>query len=76
MKLEKKFIIALIILLAIVLIPGIANAAVEYTRTIPSNDGTIKINLTGLEISENKAYEFALVRQGGTPESWFSIDDG
>lgn len=58
-------------------IPTVVNATtVEYTRTIPSNDGTIVINFTGVELDPTKAYEFALVRQGNTPETWFSIDDG
>lgn len=79
MNLKNKMIVLLLITFAILLIvPSMVNAAttVEYTRTIPSNDGTIKLNFTGLNLEVTKAYEFALVRQGGTPESWFSIDDG
>lgn len=46
--------------------------AVTYTRNFPSNDGTIELNLTGLELSDSKQYEFALVVAGGTPatNSW------
>jgi len=74
---KVKYLIMLLVTVAfILLIPNVSNAAVEYTRTIPSNEGTIKINFTGLELDVMKAYEFALVRQGGTPENWFSIDDG
>lgn len=74
---KVKYLIMLLVTVAfMLLIPNISSAAVEYTRTIPSNEGTIKINFTGLELDPMKAYEFALVRQGGTPENWFSIDDG
>ena len=45
---------------------------ISYTRNFPSNDGTIELNLTGLELSDSKEYQFALVTKGGTPEtnSW------
>lgn len=75
---KAKFLVLLFAFVILMLaFPMVANATtVEYTRTIPSNDGTIVINFTGLELDPTKAYEFALVRQGGTPETWFSIDDG
>ncbi len=78
MNLKNKMILLLLISFAVLLlVPSMVNAAtVQYTRTIPSNDGTIVINFTGLELDPTKAYEFALVRQGGTPQTWFSIDDG
>lgn len=72
----RNLIVLLAIMSIMLLLPNVSNAAVEYTRTIPSNEGTIKINFTGLELDDMKAYEFALVRQGGTPENWFSIEDG
>lgn len=72
----KYLIMLLVIITLMLLLPNVSNAVVEYTRTIPSNEGTIKINFTGLELDVAKAYEFALVRQGGTPENWFNIDDG
>lgn len=79
----KYLLLFVIVAMLILVFPNIAHAAdyatepvVEYTRIIPSNDGTIKINFTGLELDVMQAYEFALVRQGGTPEKWFSIDDG
>lgn len=78
MKLKSKMIVLLLIAFAIFLVvPNMVNATtVQYTRTIPSNEGTIKLNFTGLELDATKAYEFALVRQGGTPANWFNIDDG
>lgn len=78
MKLKNKIIVLLLITFAILLVvPSMVNATtVEYTRTITSNDGTIKINFTGLELDATKAYEFSLVEQGDDPESWNRIDAG
>lgn len=76
MRKTQYLILFLFISAILILLPNVSSAAVKYTRTIPSNEGTIKINFTGLELDVTKAYEFALVRQGGKPENWFSIDDG
>lgn len=73
---NKKILLMILLVLLLIFLPNMVKAAVEYTRTIPSNDGTIKINFTGLTLDEAKEYEFALVRQGGTPTDWFNIDDG
>lgn len=66
----KKFLVLIVMSLAIILIANKADAAVEYTRDFPANDGTIELNLTGLELDESKQYEFSLVSKGGTPEAW------
>ena len=88
MSKTKKLLIALMLLIAVLVIPNMVNAettepdgvenpegnqiAVTYTRNFPSNDGTIELNLEGLELSDSKQYEFALVAKGGTPatNSW------
>ena len=72
----KCLIIAIFTMIVLFLIPNISNAAVSYERSFPSNDGTIKLKFSGLTLDENKAYEFALVRQGTTPTDWFNVDDG
>lgn len=72
----KYLIIAIFTVIVLCLVPTISNAAVSYERSFPSNDGTIKLKFSGLTLDENKAYEFALVRQGTTPTNWFSVDDG
>lgn len=73
---NKRTIILLIIILMILAIPSFVNGAVDYTKTIQSNDGTIKLHFTGLTLDESKSYEFALTRQGDTPTDWFRIEDG
>lgn len=72
---NKKILISLLLVLVVFLIPGVVNAAVEYTRSFPGNDGTVEINLTGLQLDESKQYEFSLVSKGGTPNSWNLITD-
>ena len=54
----------------LLLITNKVYAEVDYTRDFPASDGTIELNLTGLQLDESKQYEFALVAKGGTPESW------
>lgn len=72
----KCLIIAIFTMVVLFLVPSISNAAVSYERSFPSNDGTIKLKFSGLTLDETKAYEFAIIAQGGTPENWFNLDDG
>lgn len=66
-------------ILAFVLLMCLCNtkvdAAVNYTRTITGNDGSITLNLTGLELDITKAYSFALTTKGGTPTTWHTITE-
>ena len=72
-KKYKFLFIALFALLMLLLVPTISKADVAYTRSFPSNDGSIVLNVTGLELSDAKQYEFSIVKKGGTPENWFDI---
>ena len=76
MSKTKKLLIALMLLIAVLLLPNIVNAAVEYTRSFPSDNGTIKIHFTGLNLEQGKVYKYAIVRQNVDPTEWFSLDDG
>lgn len=71
----KYFITILFTILLLMIIPNFAQATVEYTRTITGNDGSITINLTGIELDETKAYSFALTTKGGTPETWHTLTE-
>lgn len=75
MKSTKYLFITLFAGIILFLIPSISNAAVEYTRVITGNDGSITINLTGLNLDTTKENEFALVLSGGTPTTWHKITD-
>lgn len=70
MKKSKKVILSLLMIAVVFFITTTVDASVEYTRNFPSNDGTIEINLTGLQLDESKQYEFSLVLKGGTPAAW------
>lgn len=74
-KLLKGILFMLIIAFFLIVFPNTVNAAVEYTRAIAGNDGSITLNLTGLELDENKAYSFALVTKGGTPTTWHTLTE-
>lgn len=73
---NKKILTILLAIVMVLAIPTIVNAAVEYTRNFPDNTGTIEVTFTGLELDETKAYEFALVNQGETPTTFYSVQNG
>lgn len=74
-KKYKFLFIAIFAILILALVPTISKADVAYTRSFPSNDGTIVLNVTGLELSDEKQYEFSIVSKGGTPTDWFLVTD-
>lgn len=76
---KKKFIIIGIIIFTICLLCGTKSYATDgitYEKIYPSNDGTIIVNLKGLELDENETYEYALGTQGNdVPENWYTISE-
>ena len=74
MNLRNSLIILGIMVLLLV-VPSIVNATVSYTREIPSNDGSITLNLKGLTLDENTAYSYALTTKGAKPETWHTVTD-
>ncbi len=75
MKLRHGLIMLLAILAFLFVMPCIVNANVEYTRTIPSNDGSIILNLTGLELDDGVSYSYALTTKGIEPTTWHNLID-
>ena len=77
MKNVKYVVITAIMMLLLFLIPNISKATVEYTRTIPGNDGSIILNLTGLTLDENKNYSFTLLKGKGdlSTATWNNLID-
>lgn len=75
--LKNKSILAIIIIAIMVFaIPTITNAAVEYTKDVIGNDGSITINLSGLDLDTSKSHEFALIIPGEVPDAsttWHTI---
>ena len=75
MKRNTKFIVGILIF-AIILFVGITtvNAAVEVTRNVYSNNGSMKFEFTGLTLDTTKEYEFALTSTTAeTPTKWIDI---
>lgn len=75
MRKVKYWMIIIVAMFALFLMSNKAKAAVNYTRTFPSNDGTIIINLTGVAFDTKKAYSYALVTRGETPKDWHTITE-
>lgn len=80
MQKNKRIILMGIIIFAVVILCGTKSFAAEneitYTREFPSNDGTIVVNLKGLNLDSKKTYQFALsTRKSGEPndEAWYDI---
>lgn len=77
MNRKIKYIVG-ILLFAIILFVGMntVNAAVEVTRNVYSNDGSMKFDFKGLTLDTTKEYEFALTNTTAeTPEKWFDITE-
>ena len=73
LKNTKRLMIILLFVVAFILLLTITSNAAEYTRSFPTNDGSIQLDLTGLTLDERKQYEYGLTTKGGTPEEWFLI---
>lgn len=82
MRSTKCLLIVFFVSIMLFLIPSISNAAVDYTRLIEGNNGSITLNLTGLTLDdsaitlpdgETTRYSFALVSKGVTPSKWFGL---
>ncbi len=69
----KNSLIILGIMILLLVVPNLVNATVAYTREIPSNDGSITLNLTGLTLDETISYSYALTTKGSTPKTWHSL---
>lgn len=77
MKKSIKFLIMIAVFM-IVLFVGMSavNAAVEVTRNVYSNDGSMKFEFKGLELDTTKEYEYALTNTTAeTPSKWFTITE-
>lgn len=76
MSKTRKLLIALMLLIAVLLIPNMVNAVAEVeSRNFPSNDGTIELNLIGLELDSEKSYQFSLVPPGTYATEWHLITE-
>ena len=75
---RKTKILLVIILVSIVLliIPNVSNAAVEVTRNVYSNNGSMKFYFTGLTLDTTKEYEFGITKTSAVEvETWHLITE-
>ena len=73
---NKKVLTILLLLAAVLLIPNMANAAVDVTREIYSNNGSMKFNFTGLTLDTTHEYEYGLTKTAATQvEDWYLITE-
>jgi len=73
---KQKILISLIIFAFVLLIATISNAAVDVSRNIYSNNGSMKFSFTGLTLDTSHEYEFGLTKTAAaTVEKWFLITE-
>ena len=72
-----KYLTMLFLMMAFILIlPNISNAAVEVTRDVYSNNGSMKFYFTGLTLDATHEYEFGFTATAATQvEEWHAITE-
>lgn len=73
---RKSLILGLTVLLFLLIlsITNTASAAVNVTRNVYSNDGSMKFNFTGLTLDTNHEYQFGLTKTvAAQVTDWYSI---
>lgn len=76
MKRIRIFMIIAIMVMLLLLIPNISNAAVDVSKEVYSNNGSIKFNFTGLTLDRTHEYEFGLTKTAATEvNKWHLITE-
>lgn len=72
----KRLIIALMLLLAVLLIPNMVNAAVDVERNVYSMDGSMKFTFSGLTIDMTHEYEYGITKTSAEQvENWYTVTE-
>lgn len=72
----KYSILLFLIMLLIIIIPNISNAAVGVTREVTSNNGSMNFKFTGLTLDTTHEYEFGLTTTASaTVENYYEITE-
>ena len=72
----KCLIMTLIIIAIMLILPNVSNAAVEVTRNIYSNNGSMKFNFTGLELDTTHEYEYGFsVTSAAEVTDWYLVKE-
>lgn len=73
---KKQLFIILFVVMIFFMLTTISNAAVEVTRDIYSNNGSMKFSFSGLTLDATHEYEFGLTASTAQQvEKWFAITD-
>jgi len=76
MKTIKYILTIIVIALLLLLMPNEANAAVEVTRNIYSNNGSMKFNFEGLTLDTTHEYKYGLTKTAvAQVEEWYLITE-
>ena len=72
-----KYVVTLFLMLALLLIiPNVCNAAVDVTKDVYSNNGSMKFSFTGLTLDTTHEYEFGLTKTAAAQvENWYLITE-
>lgn len=73
----KYIVVIFFISLILFIIPNISNATdIEVSRTIYSNNGSMKFTFSGLELDTTHEYQFGLTKSTGADiDKWYDITD-
>lgn len=73
----KYIVIIFLISLILFIIPNISNATdIEVSRTVYSNNGSMKFTFSGLELDTTHEYQFGLTNSTGADiDKWYDITD-
>lgn len=72
----KGLIMVLFIMILLFIIPNISEGAVNVTRNIYSNNGSMKFEFTGLTLDKTHLYEFGLTKvEAAGIEKWYDITE-
>lgn len=62
---NKKLLLTILLVLLLILLPNMVKAAVNVTRNVYSNNGSMKFTFTGLTLDTTHEYEFGLKKTSG-----------
>ena len=62
---NKKILLTILLVLLLILLPNMVKAAVNVTRNVYSNNGSMKFTFTGLTLDTTHEYEFGLKKTSG-----------
>ena len=75
-KIRNLIIILSFVMLFSILFTTNSNAAVDVTRNVYSNNGSMKFNFTGLTLDTTHEYEFGLTKtSAATVENWYLVTE-